>query len=896
MSIIDNQSGESLPKPFEKVLRAMFSAYARVVVRRKLAGGLSGSLVYLVRPYPPSGPPELPAVVKVDYHDRIAAEWAAYARCIRNRLPQIAAIHQEPTYPPNSLHGGLWYPLVGADTFAIASLRDYYQQHSGEDVQHVLEEQLFPILNQAWQYARLEPELHFGRQYDDFLPPHLRVRLQSPPAGVHVAPLYPDTAHHQPCQTGQWVQLSGFHVIKVYRGDQAGLGLDYPADSPARYRLRVDGLTDVSEYEVGETLQRPLVGQITATRLDVLQQVAQQAVGPAVDLHQESLVIDGMRLPNPLHVLPELLNYSGKGKLAYLHGDLNLENVLVQTASRQANLIDFALAGEYHAIRDLLHLESALVTRLLSSDVAKMGQTAVVIIADFYRRLHCAQDDPGQTPPPGLEKPFNTLLTIRRAARNHALLSGGWPEYYRGLFLYLVGSLRFDDLARLETAPLPRQLALYGAAVIYGLLRHPPDCAKQSRSLGEQLPSLATAVSQPQQTLPPSVLSSQTKMNDQEYRHFRNTLLDQLRQYFNKSDLKDICFRLQLPYEDLEGDTRQDKTRELIEYLERYNRLQELVQICIEQRPQVEWEEIIKQWLNKPRPIEIENGGAPLPQPAITPPSPVVLGVSPTIPEPPAELRENLKNGALVPFFGPGLSALAGLPDMLAIYQEMAQKAGRAMPPAAFVTGEFLLGVVQAYEAQFGLFALNRFLIDRLDRVGISPSRSHQQIAQLPVSTIFTTAYDDLLYRALRAAGRRVNLIVRDTSLAFGGNDRVDLVKLTGDLQQVGSLIVTQADYQTYPQTHPLITGKLQIQLASSAFLFVGYEQFDPLFNLVFNQIGHQLGQNRRAHYAVLLQPDADQAAALRQRGMRVIQLPGGQDREQNDVNLSRWLAALQEA
>lgn len=70
----------------------------------------------------------------------------------------------------------------------------------------------------------------------------------------------------------------------------------------------------------------------------------------------------------------------------------------------------------------------------------------------------------------------------------------------------------------------------------------------------------------------------------------RSELLTKLKTHFNDSELREICFELEKPnYEDLEGVGRAAKARELILYLERDERLLELLKICQRLRPNVAW-------------------------------------------------------------------------------------------------------------------------------------------------------------------------------------------------------------------------------------------------------------------------------------------------------------------
>jgi len=69
----------------------------------------------------------------------------------------------------------------------------------------------------------------------------------------------------------------------------------------------------------------------------------------------------------------------------------------------------------------------------------------------------------------------------------------------------------------------------------------------------------------------------------------RARLRHKLRECFNESELRDICFDLQIDYEELPGQEVKTKTIEVILYLERRGRLSELVNMCKQLRPDISW-------------------------------------------------------------------------------------------------------------------------------------------------------------------------------------------------------------------------------------------------------------------------------------------------------------------
>jgi hypothetical protein len=65
----------------------------------------------------------------------------------------------------------------------------------------------------------------------------------------------------------------------------------------------------------------------------------------------------------------------------------------------------------------------------------------------------------------------------------------------------------------------------------------------------------------------------------------RNLML----RHFDENELEDLCFDLRVDYEQLAGDEKRKKTRSLINKMERENRLPELIDLCTQIRPHVDW-------------------------------------------------------------------------------------------------------------------------------------------------------------------------------------------------------------------------------------------------------------------------------------------------------------------
>lgn len=67
------------------------------------------------------------------------------------------------------------------------------------------------------------------------------------------------------------------------------------------------------------------------------------------------------------------------------------------------------------------------------------------------------------------------------------------------------------------------------------------------------------------------------------------TILQFLLDHFDGEELRELCFNLKVVYDDLRGENRKTKAQELINYLNRRERLPELISEMKKQRPNIRW-------------------------------------------------------------------------------------------------------------------------------------------------------------------------------------------------------------------------------------------------------------------------------------------------------------------
>lgn len=73
---------------------------------------------------------------------------------------------------------------------------------------------------------------------------------------------------------------------------------------------------------------------------------------------------------------------------------------------------------------------------------------------------------------------------------------------------------------------------------------------------------------------------------------------------FNWEELSTLCFDLGVEFEELEGKSKGAKARELIKYMQRHNRLDDLFAACQSNRPSVDWNACIPQKSRSPSPSQ----------------------------------------------------------------------------------------------------------------------------------------------------------------------------------------------------------------------------------------------------------------------------------------------------
>ena len=152
---------------------------------------------------------------------------------------------------------------------------------------------------------------------------------------------------------------------------------------------------------------------------------------------------------------------------------------------------------------------------------------------------------------------------------------------------------------------------------------------------------------------------------------------------------------------------------------------------------------------------------------------------------------------------------------------------------------------------------------------------SHRKLTRLPVNTIFTTNYDELIELAFRSTGSDVR--VSSTPAEFDAHrqekDLVHLVKLNGSIDRPDTTILCRMDFAKARRERTEMLTHLSQELKSCTFLFVGFSLSDPNFTLIHDDARLATNDDMPIRYLVQGRRDLVKEAYLRSMGVNTITL-----------------------
>ena len=202
-------------------------------------------------------------------------------------------------------------------------------------------------------------------------------------------------------------------------------------------------------------------------------------------------------------------------------------------------------------------------------------------------------------------------------------------------------------------------------------------------------------------------------------------------------------------------------------------------------------------------------------------------------------------------FVGAGISRAAGFVDWKSLLREIADELGLDVDRESD-----LVALTQFHVNQRGTRArINQVLIDELTK-GAALTAIHEVMARLPVDTVWTTNYDQLIESSFEAAGKTVDVKRTIPNLAQlrRGKD-VTLYKMHGCVTQPEEAVLTKDDYEGYDHKRSLFSDSLKGDLIEKTFLFLGFSFTDPNIEQILARVRTLLGANQREHFCVMRRP-----------------------------------------
>lgn len=234
-------------------------------------------------------------------------------------------------------------------------------------------------------------------------------------------------------------------------------------------------------------------------------------------------------------------------------------------------------------------------------------------------------------------------------------------------------------------------------------------------------------------------------------------------------------------------------------------------------------------------------------------------------------LGEALECRTLALFLGADLPrALTGIPSRAELARALAHQHGLdERASLARVAQQVGRG---GYRREFTVFL-------REQVAGVAPQPFHRRVAAFVqehgLQTLITTAYDDLLKRALEAAGIPVECVWKDSQLAVAFPERPLLIQLYGaPLTDVESLVVTEDDHLDLwrDRARANVLDEVRRALQRNTVLFLGYDLSDPDFQLLWREILSRAGDLHRRAFAVWPGLPAAEAGVWADRGIVILE------------------------
>jgi len=239
----------------------------------------------------------------------------------------------------------------------------------------------------------------------------------------------------------------------------------------------------------------------------------------------------------------------------------------------------------------------------------------------------------------------------------------------------------------------------------------------------------------------------------------------------------------------------------------------------------------------------------------------------------PLALINDFKKNNVVLFVGAGASINSGLPS----WERLLDSLGKRFLSLSDKRFEFYESCDYLEKAQY-LYDLSE-KVTVLNEVKdiFSSSISNidldiqNRITSLPIDTVITTNWDNLVENSFETRGISFNKIWKDDQISSTSFHGKNIIKLHGTLEDPDSIVFSEDDYNHSFNKNPLLEKYLSAVLSRSTILMIGYSYSDINFKVVSGFVNKCLGSNSKRIYTLQLNPNDERVNYLEKRGLRCI-------------------------
>ncbi len=212
---------------------------------------------------------------------------------------------------------------------------------------------------------------------------------------------------------------------------------------------------------------------------------------------------------------------------------------------------------------------------------------------------------------------------------------------------------------------------------------------------------------------------------------------------------------------------------------------------------------------------------------------------------------KDLNNGTAALFAGAGMSIPAGFVNWSDLLAEIAQDLGLD------ITAESdLVSLAQFHvNENRNRNKINRKILEEFTE-DAEETENHRIMARLPIDSVWTTNYDQLIEHAYIKENKVVDVKFTINQLLTTKPKRdVVIYKMHGDVDHPTEAILTKEQYENYHQTHEPFINALTGELTTKTFLFLGFSFSDPNLDYVLSRLNFKYSLNKRQHYSFVKNP-----------------------------------------